>query len=178
MAELTTIARPYAQAVFDLARDGKQLGDWSGTLGFLTAVYTNAEVQTALANPTFTKADVERLLLTITGERLDGAARNLLMILVRNDRLPALPEIATLYERLKEQYENVLDAQIESAYPLDQGQLGIIVQRLEQRTGHKVQPSVSVNPALIGGVKIQIGDDVWDGSVLGQLEGMASTLAS
>ena len=176
MAEITTIARPYAQAAFALAKDTKQLLEWSEMLRFLADVYADAEVQTALANPKFTKDDAERLLLAIAGEKLNNAARNLLIVLVRNDRLPALPEIASLYERLKKQYEDVLEASIESAYPLDEAQLGTIVAKLEKRTGRKIVPSVSVMPALIGGVRIQMGDDVWDGSVRAQLEGMTATL--
>ena len=178
MAEITTIARPYATAVFALARETNQLAQWSEMLQFVASVYTNSEVQTALANPKFTKEDVERLLLAITGEKLSGPARNLLMVLVHNDRLPALPEIVTLYAQLKERYENVLEATIESAYPLEQTQLGALVTKLEQRTGRKIVPNVSVVPKLIGGVKIQIEDDVWDASVRGQLDSMASTLAS
>jgi len=178
MAEITTIARPYAQAVFALAQDTNQLAEWSQMLSFLTGVYANAEVQTALANPTLTKQDVERLLLALTGERLNNAARNLLIVLVRNDRISALPEIAAVYDRLKEQHENVLEATIESAFPLEEPQVNAIVQKLEKRSGRKVVPTVAVTPALIGGVKIQIGDDVWDGSVRGQLDGMATALAS
>ena len=178
MAEITTVARPYAHAAFALAKESNQLAEWSEMLHFLADVYTNGEVQAALANPKFTKEDVERSLLAITGEKLSGPARNLLIVLVQNDRLPALPEIVTRYERLKEQYENVLEATIESAYPLEQTQLGALVTKLEKRTGRKIQASVLVVPALIGGVKIQIGDDVWDASVRGQLEDMASTLAS
>jgi len=178
MAELVTIARPYAKAVFDLARDTNQLAEYSAMLRFMADVYTNSEVQTALANPKFTKEDVERLLLAVCGDKLSNAARNLLIVLVRNDRLAALPEMVASYERLKEQYENVLEATIESAYPLEQTQLGALVTKLEKRTGRKIQPSVAVVPTLIGGVKIQIGDDVWDGSVRGELERMASALAS
>jgi F-type H+-transporting ATPase subunit delta len=178
MAELTTIARPYAQAVFDLARETNQLSEWSAMLQFVSEVYANAEVQAALSNPKFTKHDIERLLLALTGEKLNNAARNLLTILVRNDRLQALPEIASLYEHLREQYENILEATIESAFPLDEAQLGDIVGRLERRSGRKIVPSVSLAPALIGGVRIQIGDDVWDGSVRGQLDSMATVLAS
>jgi F-type H+-transporting ATPase subunit delta len=178
MAEITTIARPYAQAVFDLAKDTNRLAEWETMLRFMADVYSDPQVQTALANPKFTKADVEHLLLAITGEKLDSAARNLLIVLVHNDRLAALPEVARTYERLKEQYENVLEANIESAYPLEQTQLGALVAKLEKRTGRKIQPSVAVVPTLIGGVKIHMGDDVWDGSVRGQLEGMASTLAN
>jgi F-type H+-transporting ATPase subunit delta len=178
MAEITTIARPYATAVFALAKETNQLAQWSEMLQFVASVYTNSEVQTALANPKFTKEDVERLLLAITGEKLSGPARNLLMVLVHNDRLPALPEIVTLYAQLKERYENVLEATIESAYPLEQTQLGALVTKLEKRTGRKILPNVVVVPTLIGGVKIQIEDDVWDASVRGQLDSMASTLAS
>jgi F-type H+-transporting ATPase subunit delta len=178
MAELTTIARPYANAVFALAKESSQLAEWSEMLHFLADVHTNSEVQAALANPQFTKEDVERLLLAITGEKLSGPARNLLMVLVRNDRLSALPEIVTLYERLKERYENVLEATIESAFPLEQTQLGALVAKLEKRTGRKILPNVAVVPTLIGGVKIQIEDDMWDASVRGQLDSMASALAS
>jgi len=178
MAELTTIARPYAQAVFDLARDTKQLVEWSAMLRFMADVYSDPQVQTALANPKFTKEDVERLMLAICGEKLGNAARNLLIVLVRNDRLAALPEIVASYERIKERFENVLEATIESAYPLEDSQLGTLVTKLEKRTGRKIQPSVTLVPALIGGVKVQIGDDVWDGSVRGELERMASALAS
>ena len=91
---------------------------------------------------------------------------------------PRCRKSSHLYERLKEQYENVLEATIESAFPLEQTQLGALVAKLEKRTGRKIQPSVAVVPTLIGGVKIQIGDDVWDASVRGQLDSMASALAS
>ena len=178
MAEITTIARPYANAVFALAKETNQLTEWSEMLHFLGDVYTNSEVQTALANPKFTKEDVERLLLAITGEKLSAPARNLVILLVHNDRLSALPEIVNLYARLKEHYENVLEATIESAFPLEQTQLGALVAKLEKRTGRKILPSVSVVPTLIGGVKIQVEDDVWDASVRGQLDSMASTLAN
>jgi F-type H+-transporting ATPase subunit delta len=178
MAELTTIARPYAQAVFELGRDTNQLSEWSEMLQFMVDVYGNPQVQTALANPTLTRQDVERLLLAICGERLSNAARNLLIVLVRNDRLVALPEISALYEGLKEQFENVLEAKIESAYPLDEAQLALLVAKLQKRTGHKIQLSVSIAPTLIGGVKIQIGDDVWDGSIRGELEKMSYALAA
>ena len=117
MAELTTIARPYAQAVFDLARDTHQLSEWSAMLRFIEEVYANPEIQTALANPRLTRQDIERLLLAICGEKLNNAARNLLIVLVRNDRLTTLPEIATLYERLKEQFDRGMDLQAERMLP-------------------------------------------------------------
>jgi F-type H+-transporting ATPase subunit delta len=178
MAELVTIARPYAQAVFSAAKDKGRLAQWSDMLRFMVEIWSDARVQLALANPKFTKDDVERLLLGICGERLDGGARNLLVILVRNDRLPALPHIADLYEQLREEHENVVEATVESAFPLSEQQLAALVASLERRSGRKVQATVRVVPELIGGVTLRIGDDVWDGSVCGQLHSMAVALTN
>ena len=178
MAELITIARPYAQAVFDLAKEQGQLPKWEEMLAFLAEVYANEQVQTALANPEYTNEDVERLLLGICGDRLDNPARNLLVVLIRNNRLAVLPSIATLYEQLREEYENIVEAGIQSAFPLDEAQVKALVARLEKRTGHKVKANVGVDRELIGGVKVQIGDDVWDASVRGQLDTMANALTS
>jgi len=178
MAELVTIARPYAQAVFSLAKDKGKLTQWSEMLRFTTEVWSDNQVQLALSNPNFTKDDVERFLLGICGERLDGAARNLLVVLVRNDRLPTLPYIVELYERLREEYENIVEARVDSAFPLSDQQLARLVATLERQTGRKVQATVAVVPELIGGVTVQIGDDVWDASVRGQLGNMAAALTS
>ncbi len=178
MAELVTIARPYAEAVFSLAKEKRQLAEWSETLQFMTEIWSNDRTQGALANPKFTKDDVERFLLGICGERLDGVARNLLAILVRNDRLPALPHIVRLYEQLREQYEHIVEASVDSAFPLSDQQLGNLIASLERRTGRKVQATVAVAPELIGGVTVKIGDDVWDASVRGQLNNMAAALTN
>jgi F-type H+-transporting ATPase subunit delta len=178
MAELTTIARPYAQAVFGLARDTKRFAEWSDMLAFIASVYADPQVQRALANPKLTKEDVERLLVGVCGERLDLAARNLLILLVRNDRLTVLPYILERYEQMREEQENTLEASVESAFPLNDEQLEILMQRLERRTNHKVKANVRIAPELIGGVKVQIGDEVWDASVRGQIDGMAGALIS
>lgn len=178
MAELVTIARPYAQAVFSLAKDKGQLAQWSEMLGFMAEVWSDNRVQLALANPKFTKDDVERFLLGICGERLDGVARNLLVLLARNDRLPALPYMVELYEQLREQYENIVEASVDSAFPLSDQQVASLVANLERHTGRKVQATVVVAPELIGGVKVRIGDDVWDASVRGQLDHMATALTN
>jgi F-type H+-transporting ATPase subunit delta len=145
-------------------------------LGFIAGVYADDQVQQALANPKLTKEDVERLLIAICGDRLDAAGRNLLILLVRNDRLMALPHIVQRYELLREEQENTVEASVESAFPLTDGQLNDLLKRLETRTGHKVKANVNVAPELIGGVKIQIGDEVWDASVRGQIDGMAGAL--
>ena len=178
MAELTTIARPYAQAVFGLARDTKRFAEWSDMLAFIASVYSDAQVQQALANPKLTKEDVERLLVGVCAERLDPAARTLLILLVRNDRRTVLPYIVERYEQMREEQENTLEASVESAFPLNDEQLDILMRRLEKRTNHKVKANVRIAPELIGGVKVQIGDEVWDASVRGQIDGMAGVLIS
>ena len=178
MAELVTIARPYAQAVFSLAKDNGRLAQWSEMLRFVAEIWSNDQVQVALANPKFTKDDVERFLLGICGQRLDGVARNLLVVLVRNDRLPAIPHLVELYEQLREQYENIVEARVDSAFPLSDKQVASLVATLERRTGCKVQATVTVAPELIGGVTVKIGDDMWDASLRGQLANMAAALTN
>jgi len=177
MADLTTIARPYAQALFGLARDSGQLAQWSDTLAFIASVYADSQVQQVLANPKLTKDDAERLLVGICGERVADAARNLLILLVRNDRLSALPYIVERYEQLRQAHQSTVEASVESAFPLNDGQLEILVRQLEKRTGQRVKAALRVAPELIGGVRVQIGDEVWDASVRGQIDSMAAALA-
>jgi F-type H+-transporting ATPase subunit delta len=176
MAELVTIARPYAAAAFNHAKEHGQLAQWSEVLGFLVGVQQDPAMQAALQNPQLTRGQAERMLLAVCGERIDGAARNLLILLVQNDRLEALPAIRDQFEQLKAEAENEVEARIESAFPMSEEQTRGLVQRLEKRTGHRVKPLVEVAPELIGGVRVTVGDDVWDASVRGQLESLAAAL--
>jgi F-type H+-transporting ATPase subunit delta len=176
MAELVTIARPYAAAAFSYAKSKGELAQWSETLAFLVGVYQDERMQDVLHNPQLTRDDLQRTLLAVCGERIDAAARNLLILLVQNDRLEAVPAIRDLFEQLKADHENEIDAQIESAFPLSEEQVRALVQKLEVRTKRKVRASVRVAPELIGGVRVQVGDELWDASVRGQLDTMATAL--
>jgi F-type H+-transporting ATPase subunit delta len=176
MAELVTIARPYAVAAFSYAKGKGELARWSDTLAFLVGVHQNERMQDVLHNPELTKDDLQRTLLGVCGERIDGAARNLLILLVQNDRLEVLPAIRDLFEQLKADYENEVEAHIESAFPLSDDQVEALVRKLEVRTKRKVRASVRVTPELIGGVRVQVGDELWDASVRGQLDNMAIAL--
>ncbi|MEO8630064.1 MAG: F0F1 ATP synthase subunit delta, partial [Betaproteobacteria bacterium] len=158
--------------------DQNRLAQWSDTLSFLAQVYADPQMQAALANPDLTKESAATLLLTTASDRVDDAARNLVLLMARNDRLSVLPQTAALYDELREKHENKVEAAIQSAYALDDAQLKNLVARLEQKTGHKVDASVAIVPELIGGVRVQIGDDVWDASVRGQLDAMTAALAS
>ena len=175
-AELVTVARPYSQAVFDLAKERNELSTWSDVLSLLVAVYDDPQFQTAIASPTVTSAEVERLLLAVCDEHIDEYAHNFVSLLVRNGRLPALSEIRRLYERLKAEDEGIVEAQITSAFPLEGQQLEHIVKLLSKRYEKNISPTVDVDSELIGGIKVQVGDKVWDASVRGRLQNMATAL--
>ncbi len=176
MAELVTIARPYAEAAFALAKERAELDKWSQMLTFIAGVFRDEQLQAAIANPKLTAVDIERLMLAVCGERIDGVARNLIQVLSANGRLGVLPEIQELFEHLKAGHEGLVEARISSAYPLDSTQLEQVVSMLSRHYRRKISPSVSVDPELIGGVRMQVGDKVWDASVRGRLQSMAAAL--
>ncbi|MEO8003299.1 MAG: F0F1 ATP synthase subunit delta [Betaproteobacteria bacterium] len=176
MAELATIARPYAEAVYRTAKQGNALQEWSDALGLIAGVYSDPQMQAAIANPKVGAADIERLLLAICGERVNAVARNLIQLLVHNRRLTVVPEIREMFEQLKLQDEGKLDAKISSAYPMDDGQRDHVVKMLSTRFKRKINATVTVDPELIGGIKVEVGDKVWDASVRGKLQTMAATL--
>ena len=176
MAELATIARPYAEAVFRLARQGNALPAWSDALNLIASVYQDPQMQAAMANPKVSSADMERLMLAICGERIDGVARNLIQLLVHNRRLSLVAQIRELFEQLKLQDEGKLDAKISSAFPMEDTQRNQVVDMLSARFKRKIDATVTVDPDLIGGVKVEVGDKVWDASVRGRLQSMAATL--
>jgi len=177
MAELATIARPYAEAAFALAKERGELGKWSEMLALIVGVYEDAQFQSAIAAPTIISADIERMMLAICGDRINGDARNFIQLLVENGRLSAIAEMRKLFEALKAEDEGVVEAHIATAYPLEDQQLRQIVSVLAARYDKKVNPTVDVDSELIGGIKIQVGDKVWDASVRGRLHDMAAALS-
>ena len=176
MAELATIARPYAEALFRLAKEGNALTAWAEKLAFIAAVYQDPQMQAAIGNPKVTANDVERLMLAICGERIDDTARNMIQLLVRNRRLAVLAQIREQFEKLKLEDEGKLDAKISSAFPLDDAQCNQVVNLLSSRFKRKINATVTVDPELIGGIKVEVGDKVWDASVRGRLQTMAVAL--
>ena len=176
MAEAVTIARPYAVAVFRLAKEKNALATWSDTLAFLGAVVVDPAVQALVDDPKVEPAALERLLIAVGSGKLDHAAVNLVKLLVENNRLQLLPEIAAIFEALKAQDEGTLEAEVTGAVELTDAQLKSVVSRLQQRFGKKIEASVKVDPGLVGGIKIVIGDTVIDASVRGRLQELAYTL--
>ncbi len=178
MAELVTIARPYAEAVFRIAKDGNAFADWSRMLQVAAAVAQDAQMAALIADPNLKSADLARVFLGVCDAELNEAGKNFVKLLIENDRLSVLPQIAALYEELKREHQNELEAVISSAQPLTDAQTQELVAGLEKRFGRKVKATTQVDESLIGGARIAVGDVVIDGSVAGQLQKMASALKS
>ena len=178
MAEITTLARPYAVAAFRLAKEQKALDRWSEVLSLLAGVAANPDVNAAICDPKYTGPQVEELFTKVCGDRLDAASSNLVKLLIENDKLTLLPVISDIYEGLKAEDGGIEQATIVSATALSKDQGKALVARLETRFNKKIEPQFAVDPELIGGVKIVVGDAVIDASVLGQLQDLAYTLKS
>lgn len=176
MAEAVTVARPYAEAVFKLAREQGGLDRWSAMLAFASAVAADPRMRAVIGAPQQGTGVVERLFLAVSGERLDGQARNLVSVLVENGRAELLPQIHEIFEVLKADAQGVLEARIQTAFALDDAQLASIVTSLERKYQRRIKAGVEVVPELIGGVKIEVGDQVLDVSMRGRLEAMSAAL--
>ena len=176
MAEPSTIARPYAEAAFRLADAQGKLADWSATLANLAAVAADARVRAAIGDPNLPAAKVAGLVISILAGKLGGETENFVRVLAENGRLEVLAEIRAQYEALKNEREGVVEAEISTAFDMDQAQLADLVFRLEKKTGRKVRARVSVDKSLIGGVKVVIGDKVIDGSARAQLAALETAL--
>lgn len=176
MAENATLARPYAEAVFRLADAAAALAAWSGTLGTLAQVVAHPDMQECLAKYDLTAAQLRELFLSLCPDGLSAEAKNFVQLLIEYDRLTLLPEIFAQFETLKNEREGVVDAQISTAFELDAAQLATLVADLEKRFKRKINPQVSIDKDLIGGVRVVVGDEVIDGSVRGKLNAMAAGL--
>lgn len=175
MAENITLARPYAEAVFGLARDAKALGSWQQALERLALIAQDPGTREVIGNPRITPDQLTHLFIDVAGG-LSDAQKNFVRTLVDNERLPVLPEIHQLFVALKNRHEGVKQAHITSAFPLDEPMLKRLIAELEPRFKCKLEATVSVDPELIGGVRIAVGDEVIDASVRGRLATMAAAL--
>ena len=176
MAEASTIARPYAEAVFRLADAQGKLAEWSSVLGNIAAVAADERIRVAVGDPNLSAAKIAGLFISVLSGKLSGDAENLVRVLAENGRLDVLAEIRTQYEILRNEREGVVEAEVYTAFDLEDAQLADLVARLEKKTGRKVKASVRVDRNLIAGVKVVIGDKVIDGSARAQLGALENAL--
>jgi F-type H+-transporting ATPase subunit delta len=177
MAELATVARPYAEAAFQAAVERKSLAAVHEALQVLAAIAADPQMHSAIGNPKVTAAQKKELFDSVAGARLDEISKNLVAILVDNHREVLIGSIAEQFDELKREHDRVIQARITSARPLDDRQRADIVAALEKRYGKKVEAELDVDPTLLGGARVQVGDQVIHASVRDALAQMAAALA-
>lgn len=177
MAELATLARPYANAVFDIAKSGGEgLDRWSRMLGLLAAAVTESAVQQLIESPVVSVEVKAHRLCELVGDELNERGRNFVGLLAANDRLPLLPELVRQFEELKDLEDEILEVEIVSAFELDDADERRLNEMLAKHFQREVVITHDIDAALIGGAVIRAGDTVIDGSVRGRLDRLTETL--
>ncbi len=176
MAEKSTIARPYAQAAFELAQDKNDLRAWSEMLALGAMIVSDEQLTRLIDNPEVSKDALLEVILKVAGDRLDTVGRNFIRVLADNGRLNVLPEIALLYEQHRAEAERYVDAEVISAFPLSDAQQQTLVDSLKKKLGREIRLTTSIDESLIGGAVVRAGDLVIDGSITGHLNKLAQTL--
>jgi F-type H+-transporting ATPase subunit delta len=176
MAEIATIARPYAEALFKAA--GTQAAALSAEVGALAAVAADEQLRQFADNPKTSAEQVFSVMLGVVGQPLSPAAQNFLRTVLDNGRLAALFEISAQFHALVNTQSGVSDALIESAFPIEASQLPDVVATLEKRFARKLNARVDVRPELIGGIRVVVGDEVLDASVKARLDHMKMALTA
>ena len=176
MLEKTTIARPYAQAVFELAEDSGKTAEWSTALDLLQRIVADAQMRLLLNNPKVSHQQLQDLVIDIGAGSFFPLAKNFIKVLVSADRLQYATQIAQLFEAKRADAEGRVDVEVSSAYELDQVQQDDIARGMSARLGTKVSISVIVDESLIGGAVIRAGDSVIDASLRGRLRELSNDL--
>lgn len=177
MAELATVARPYAEALFRVAQTG-DMAAWSAATSELGQIGANPDVQAFASNPKVTAAQLADAIASLVKSPLNAEAKNFIAMLAENGRINLLPEIAAQFAALKNANEGAADATIFSAFEISGDQLAQLVATLEKKFGRKLNPTVTVDESLIGGVRVVVGDEVLDTSVRAKLQQMHVALVS
>lgn len=178
MADKLTIARPYARAAFEEAKQDDALGAWSDSLKVAAQVVQDARVASLLGNPHVTPPQLAQLFIEVGGRGLGEHGANFVRTLAENGRLAFLPEISLLFERMKDEAQGVADVTVTSAATLDEAQQQKLSLALEKRLKRKVRLHTEIDPQLIGGAIIRSGDLVIDGSLSTRLERIAYELTA
>ena len=175
MADIATIARPYARAAFEHAHAAGQLAPWGEMLARAGAAVEDERVAALIGNPHVQRADLVALIGEVAGAA-DERSRNFIQLLADNGRLAALPQVAAQFAALRAEVENTVDVTVTSALPLTAEQSDKLAQALTRRLRRTVRLSATVDPSLIGGAVVRAGDFVIDGSLRGRVERLGNTM--
>lgn len=176
MAEKATIARPYAQAAFELARDSQSLKQWTDMLAISALVASDENMAGVISNPRMVAKDTASIVIDVCGDNLNEEGKNFIRLLAENHRIGVLPEIAILFEKMRADHERSQEAVMISAFPVSDAQRDKVAAALKARLGRDVTLKCETNSALLGGAIIKAGDLVIDGSARGSLEKLANNL--
>jgi len=177
MQEKTTIARPYARAAFEQAREEGDLQKWSAMLQLLNLVVSDSNMQPVISNPRLDSKKLAELILDICGKHLTESGQNFIRLLVETGRLSVAPEIYEIFEEKKVRAEGIAEVEVISAYPLDDEQQENIKKFMAKRLGKKVDITTRIDETLIGGAIIRAGDSVIDASLKGRLKQLSHNFA-
>jgi F-type H+-transporting ATPase subunit delta len=178
MAELVTLARPYAQAAFDCARKADKLSDWASALQTAANIAADPKFSGLIDDPRFGSEQLQQLLFDIGGDDFSPDVQNFLRTMIENGRLSLLPEVSQLYNQLYNREQNRVDVEVVSAYAVKKPQERALTEALEKRFGKSVELHTRIDKSLIGGAIIRVGDEVIDGSLAGGLKQLANQLHS
>ena len=176
MAELATLARPYANAIFDVAKRAGELDRWSRMLALLGAAASNPIMQALLAAPDVDELSKAYRLADVCGDDLNDRAKRFVQVLAANKRLPLLPQVADQFETLRAEEQSKMDVEITSAFELSGSEMDALKTALAKRFEKEINMTSAVDASLIGGAVIRAGDTVIDGSVRGKLAKLAETV--
>lgn len=177
MSDFSHIARPYANAVFSLAQEKGNLSVWSEQLQLLAAVVDDPQMMGVISDPAVSSDQLVDLVIGVCGDKLTTEGQNLVKLMVRNERLAAASELSAQYQVLRDEAEQVIEAQLISASEVDEKQKEAIAAALSKRLGKSVKLNAEVDESLIGGAIVRAGDWVVDGSVKAQLSELVGALA-
>jgi F-type H+-transporting ATPase subunit delta len=177
MAELTTVARPYAEAAFRAGVEAKNVTVYGEKLKLFGAAAANRDAASLLSNPKVSAAEKAELLFSVAGGDIPEVLKNLANTLVENQRATLLPFISEHFERLQREHDGVVKALITSAFALSEADKASLIDGLTKKYGKRVEAEVKVDASLIGGARVQVGDDVIHASVRDTLDKMATALA-
>ncbi|MCK4675611.1 MAG: F0F1 ATP synthase subunit delta [Gammaproteobacteria bacterium] len=176
MSDFTTAARPYANAVYDTAKESNTLDSWSDALANLAAVVSDAQLSELLDNPATGKTRKGELILQILGDRLNQQQQNLVKLMAENGRLKLMPDVVEQFEVARAKAENKIEAEVISAFELTAEQTSELVNTLKNKLGKEITLTTTIDESLIGGVIIKAGDTIIDASMKSQLDSLALSL--